>query len=63
MAVKIFGAAEGFLPKACMPEKLAAANTRQGPRIQKMKMMIKAILRLIYSGFGIRDTGYGIRYP
>jgi len=38
MAVNILGALDGFLPKALMPEKLAAAKTAQGPRIHRPKI-------------------------
>jgi hypothetical protein len=47
MAVKIFGADEGFLPKALMLAKPVAANTAQGPRRQKIKIIITNRLRLI----------------
>lgn len=47
MAVKILGALEGFLPKAVMLAKLAAANTAQGPKTQSIKITIRERLRLI----------------
>ena len=46
MAVKILGAPEGFLPNALMLAKLPKANTAQGPKIHRPKIIISARLRL-----------------
>jgi len=47
IAVNIFGALDGFLPKALILEKLAKAKTAHGPNTQKKKIIIITILRLI----------------
>jgi len=47
MAVKIFGAEEGFLPKAFILAKLQAEKTAHGPRIHKPKIKTKAKFLLI----------------
>jgi hypothetical protein len=47
IAVNILGALDGFLPKALMLAKLPAANTLQGPKTQRPKIMTNAMLRLI----------------
>jgi hypothetical protein len=49
MAMKIFGAAEGFRPSDVMLAKELAANTAQGPSTQNIKMMTSATLRLMDS--------------
>lgn len=49
MAMKIFGAAEGFRPSDVMLAKELAANTAQGPSTQNTKMMTNATLRLMAS--------------
>lgn len=45
IAVKIFGALEGFLPNALMLAKDEAANTAQGPKMAKPKIINSARLR------------------
>jgi hypothetical protein len=45
--VKILGALEGLRPRALMLAKLANANTAEGPRMHKPKMMIIARFLLI----------------
>lgn len=47
MAVKILGAAEGLRPRELMLAKALAAKTAQGPKIQDIKIMTRATLRLI----------------
>lgn len=46
MAVKILGAAEGFLPKAFMLAKLPAAKTAHAPKTEK-NIITSAKLRVI----------------
>ncbi len=48
IAVNILGALEGFLPRALMLAKALAANTAHGPMIVRVKMIISAILRLMF---------------
>ena len=45
IAVKTFGALEGFLPKALILEKLLAAKTRQGPKMHIEKIIMRARFR------------------
>ena len=45
IAIKILGAADGFLPKDVMLAKELAAKTAHGPKMQSAKMMTRAILR------------------
>ncbi len=47
MAIKILGAAEGFLPKDVMLAKELAAKTAHGPKIQNAKMMTRDRFRSI----------------
>jgi len=47
IAVNIFGAPDGFLPRAVMLAKAQAAITKQGPNMQIPKINRSAILRLI----------------
>lgn len=53
MAVRIFGAADGFRPKAPMLENPAAAMTIAGPNMQSAKITVSAKFRVIYR-LGIR---------
>jgi hypothetical protein len=48
IAVNIFGALEGFLPRDWMLAKLPAANTAEGPRTHKVKIITSARFLLIY---------------
>lgn len=48
IAVKIFGAADGFLPKAWMLVKPAAPRMIAGPRIAIIKIRTSDISRLIF---------------
>lgn len=45
IAIKILGAADGFLPKDVMLAKELAAKTAHGPKMQNAKTMTRAILR------------------
>jgi len=45
IAVKIRGAAEGFLPKALILALAQAAKTQHGPKIQKVKIKSNDKLR------------------
>jgi hypothetical protein len=47
MAVKIFGAADGFRPKAAMEENPVAAMTKAGPNTHREKISVNARLRSI----------------
>ena len=47
-AVNIFGALEGFRPRAVILAWLPIPNTAQGPRIQRAKIKNKAKLRSIF---------------
>ena len=47
MAVKIFGALEGFLPNAAMLVLPQAAKTQQGPKIATVKIRSNARFRSI----------------
>ena len=47
IAVNIFGAAEGFLPKALILERPQTANTPHGPKTQRLKITISVRLRPI----------------
>lgn len=46
IAVNIFGALEGFLPKAFMLAKLDAAKTAHGPSMLNTNIIMRARLRL-----------------
>jgi hypothetical protein len=48
IAVKILGAAEGFLPSAPTLALPQAANTQHGPKMHKPKIKRSAIFRSIY---------------
>jgi len=48
IAVKILGAAEGFLPKAFMLAYIPAANTAEGPIIHNPKIIMSAKFLLIF---------------
>ncbi len=58
MAVKILGAAEGFLPKAVILLVPHIAKTAQGPSTQNKEVIIIAkflsiLIRVQGSGFGV----------
>jgi hypothetical protein len=49
IAVNIFGALEGFRPKALMLAKLLAAYTAQGPSMHKAKIITSAIFLFTFT--------------
>lgn len=59
IAVKIFGALEGFRPSALILAKLAAAKTALGPKTHMANIKSNAKLRDILSFF--YNYGHGIK--